>query len=180
MVFVAAFACHPHANRAQQTVAGQDDASRIADLESELAELRETGRAGIITCAAAGGFVSIAPILDVAQAVTGYEISNVTAAEGAGLTVLEVALSDQYTDIMLPGMIVRVFRADAESAGDNEPMGESSIPGLDELTGGMDIWCALASCEPHTTSALLPGQCPLCLLWLRMVRTAAHLCFLSL
>ena len=111
--------------------AQQSDEERIAELEEELEALREAAR-GRLSCTAEGGFVSITPIEDAGGDVTGYTITNVTAADDAGLTVLEVALSDQDTDVVLPGMVVRISRA---SGGSSE-----ADPYAGGLAGGMDVW----------------------------------------
>ena len=100
---------------ARRVGAQQSDEERIAELEEELEALREAAR-GRLSCTAEGGFVSIAPIEDAGGDVTGYTITNVTAADDAGLTVLEVALSDQDTDVVLPGMVVRISRASGGSS----------------------------------------------------------------
>jgi hypothetical protein len=119
--------------------AQQTDEEKIAELEEELDALREEARQGRVSCTAAGGFVSIVPTAEG----NGYTITNVTSSAGEGegdegLTVLEVALSDQDTDIVLPNMIVRVSRGQADAA--ESSAGAFEIPGLSDLTGGMDIW----------------------------------------
>lgn len=118
----------------------QSDEERIVELEEELQELREAAR-GRLSCTAEGGFLSITPIEDDGD-VTGYTITNVTSADDAGLTVLEVALSNQDTDIVLPGMVVRISggAGAAEEAGADSASSPFEIDGLEDLTGGMDVW----------------------------------------
>lgn len=116
----------------------QTDEERIAELEQQLQELREAAR-GRLSCTAEGSFVSITPI-EVGGDVTGYAITNVTSADAAdavGATVVEVALSAQDTDIVLPGMVLRVSRADEGASDAPEPF---EIAGLSDLTEGMDVW----------------------------------------
>ena len=109
--------------------AQQSDEERIAELEEELKALREAAR-GRLSCTAEGGFVSITPIEEGGD-VTGYTITNVTATDDVGLAVLEVALGDQDTAIVLPGMVLRISRASGAS---------SAADAYGELAGGMDIW----------------------------------------
>jgi hypothetical protein len=117
----------------------QSDEERIAELEQELQDLKEAAR-GRLSCTAEGGFLSITPI-ETGGDVSGYTITNVTSTDDAGLTVLEVALSDQDTDIVLPGMVVRISRGTGAADDlESDPSSPFEIQGLEDLTGGMDIW----------------------------------------